>query len=320
MISRQEVEWTPGSAVGAPTAPGTIAYLTVQHELHIAHSVKGDPKFRHHPLVRKHLANQPTGHLVRGGERHAELVVLSDVLHEYDRRQAANERPALAIEAAQELLGTAQLDVIRTREPGDPFGGIVERPCASCLTALIHFGVLPWSELAFTEQWRPAPQPVPDPHRFPAQVADALVDAGWRPSRTDSATASDIIDRVCAVAGRHHRHEVFPAAERTLRSFPGLICGRRGPGEQVWISRFEIDPVAVAHTADTLAAFAAIIGVRLFPIGTEGGESILAVDEYGRIFALDQAGEWFLGANIDEALTNLLVGRAPARVRDDGSW
>ena len=75
-----------------------------------------------------------------------------------------------------------------------------------------------------------------------------------------------------------------------------------------------------AHTADTLADFGAALGVRLFPIGSERQDSILAVDEQGRIFALDQAGEWFLGDDIDAALTTLLLGRSPARVRDDGTW
>ena len=38
------------------------------------------------------------------------------------------------------------------------------------------------------------------------------------------------------------------------------------------------------------------------------------------MFALDQAGEWFVGPDIDAALTNLLLGRPAARIRDDGTW
>ena len=129
-----------------------------------------------------------------------------------------------------------------------------------------------------------------------------------------------MIARVSAVPGRFHRHAVLPAAERTLTAFPGLVCSRRGPGEQVRIQRFEVSPLAVAHTADTLAGFGAVLGARLFPLGTEAGDSVLAVDEHGRIFALAQAGEWFLGADIDTALTGLLLGRAPARVGPDGTW
>ena len=63
-----------------------------------------------------------------------------------------------------------------------------------------------------------------------------------------------------------------------------------------------------------------MIGATLFPIGTENGDAILAVDERGRVFALDQAGEWFLGADIDAALTSLLPAGPAARIRDDGTW
>jgi hypothetical protein len=88
----------------------------------------------------------------------------------------------------------------------------------------------------------------------------------------------------------------------------------------VWISRFSVDPVHAAYTADTLADFGAVLGVRLFPIGAGHPDAILAVDDHGRVFALDQAGEWFLGDDIDAALTTLLLGLAPPRVRDDGTW
>jgi hypothetical protein len=300
--------------------PGAAAHLTVQHDLHIGHAAKGDLRLQHHPLIQDHLDSLPTGHLVRGGDRHAELVIVSDVLHEYDRRRAAGGQPSLNLESARDLFGSAQLEVFRVREPGDPAGGAAERPCDSCVRVLVHFGLLPWSHLAFAEEWRPAPQPVPIPERFPAEVAYALVEGGWRPGFGDQLLAAEAIAKVSAVPGRQHRHRGFEAAVRTLTAFPGLVCGRRGPGQRVWIRRFEINPTGVAHTADSLADFGAQIGVRLFPIGTEGGDSILAVDERGRIFALDEAGEWFLGADIDAALTGLLLGRAPARVRDDGSW
>ncbi|RKR90328.1 YwqJ-like deaminase [Micromonospora pisi] len=300
--------------------PGATAHLTVQHDLHIGHAAKGDLELRHHPLVRDHLAGLPTGHLVRGGDRHAELVVVSDVLHEYDRRRAALGQPPLTQETARELFGSAQLELFRVREPGDPAGGTAERPCDSCVRILVHFGLLPWSHLAFAEEWHPPAQPVPDPDRFPPEVAYALVDGGWRPGFGDRLLAGEAISKVCAVTGRQHRHQSFEAAERALTAFPGLVCGRRGPGEHVWIRRFEINPAGAAHSADSLADFGTLIGVRLFPIGTEGGDSILAVDEQGRVFALDEAGEWFLGTAIDVALTNLLLGRPAPRVRDDGTW
>jgi hypothetical protein len=242
------------------------------------------------------------------------------VLHEYDRRQAGSHRPVLTLAAARELFGTAQFELFRVREPGDPSGGPASRPCDSCIRALVHFGVLPWSDLAYTEEWRPGPQPLPEVDRFPPAVGHALVAAGWRPQFGDEVLARNAVAAVTATIGQRHRHETFPAVDQALTAFPSLVGVRRGPGEQVWIQRFDVDPRAVAHTADSLGDFAAVLGVRLFPIGTEQGDSILAVDEHGRIFALDQSGEWFIGPDLDSALTNLLLGRAAHRVRDDGTW
>jgi hypothetical protein len=300
--------------------PGAAAHVTVDGRQYIARGARGAVQPRHHPLVRAYLDDLPPGHLVRGGDRHAELIVLSDVLHAQDRARADAGEPPLTQRAARDLLGRAHLEVFRAREPDDPAGGAADRPCDSCLNALVRLGALPWSMLAHTEEWRSDEQPVPDPGRFPAEVAFALVDGGWEPGFGDEWLATDMIADVCAVPGRRHPHVAFPAAQQALAAFPGLASGRRGPGEQVWISRFQINPLAVAHSADTLAEFGELIGVRLFPIGTEGGDSILAVDEAGRIFALDQAGDWFIGPDIDAALTTLLLGRAPTRVRADGTF
>ena len=53
------------------------------------------------------------------------------------------------------------------------------------------------------------------------------------------------------------KHPELDAALRTLAHFPSLECSRRGPGQQVWISEFSIDPMHAAYTADTLADFGA---------------------------------------------------------------
>ncbi|MEV0877507.1 SUKH-3 domain-containing protein [Micromonospora echinofusca] len=300
--------------------PTTAAHLTVEGRLFRAHGAKGDVTPNHHPLVRSYLDGLPPGHLVRGGERHAELVVVSDVLHHYDHHRAAEGIAPLGMADAKDILQTARFEVYRVREPGDPNGGLADRPCDSCVDMLVDFNALPWSDRAFTMPWQPDPQPDPAPGRFHPEVAQALVAAGWRPHFGDEIVALSAIRDVGAVRGETSAHADFPAVLATLTAFPSLVGARRGPGEQVWISRFDIRPRQVAHTADTLADFAAVLGVRLFPIGTERQESIFAVDERGRIFALDQAGEWFLGEDIDAALTTLLLGRAPARVRDDGTW
>ncbi|WP_442929891.1 SUKH-3 domain-containing protein [Micromonospora sp. WMMC241] len=300
--------------------PGAAAHLTLDGRLHVAQGAKGDVELRHHPLVRSYLDELPAGHLVRGGDRHAEMIVVSDALHEHDHRRAAEGLPPLTYEEARELLGTGRIEFFRIREPGDPTAGPGELPCDSCVRFLVRFAALPWSDLAFVEEWRPEPRDVVQPGRLPDDVALALTDGGWQVSMFNEALALGAIAETKEITGQHHRHEVFPAAEAALTAFPAVLSRRRGPGEQVWISRFTTNPLRAAHTADTLADFGAVLGVRLFPLGSERQESILAVDEHGRVFALDQAGEWFLGADIDAALTTLLLGRAPARVRDDGTW
>ncbi|MDG4793183.1 SUKH-3 domain-containing protein [Micromonospora sp. WMMD1082] len=300
--------------------PTTTAHLTLDGRIFTARGAKGDVTLHHHPLVRAYLDELPAGRLVRGGDRHAEFVVVSDVLHEYDHRRNAEGIAQMSTGDARDLLESARIEVFQVREPGDPHGGPAERPCDSCLDMLVEFHALPSSERAHTVPRLAEPAPDPAPGRFPPEVAHALVAAGWRPHFDDAATATSAMHDVAAVRGRTHEHAAIPAATAALTAFPSLTSERRGPGEQVWISPFDVRPRRVAHTADSLGDFATVIGARLFPIGTESRHSIIAVDEHGRIFALDQAGEWFLGADIDAALITLLLGRAPARVRDDGSW
>ncbi|GAB3353240.1 SUKH-3 domain-containing protein [Micromonospora halotolerans] len=300
--------------------PGAAAHLTVDGRTHVAQGAKGDVELHHHPLVASYLDELPAGHLVRGGERHAEMIVVSDVLHEQDHALTSAGRTPLGLDEARSLLGKARMEFFRIREPGDPAGGPCELRCESCIRFLVHFNVLPWPELAYAEEWHADPQNDPEPGRFPAEVANALVVAGWQPHFGDEVSAAASIRKVTEVSGSRHAHHPFPAALEAITAFPGLVGARQGPGEEVWISRFDIRPRKMAHTADTLADFGAVLGVRLFPLGSERQESIIAVDEHGRIFALDQAGEWFLGPDIDAALTTLLLGRAPARVRDDGTW
>ncbi|MFF5177577.1 SUKH-3 domain-containing protein [Micromonospora sp. NPDC000316] len=297
-------------------APNTAAHLTIDGRIWTAQGAKGGVPLNHHPLVRSYLDELPLGELVRGGEAHAEMIVVSDVLHEYDHRRAAEGIAPMGRAEAAALLDSARFEIFRIREPGDSVGGPADRPCDSCLEFLVRVGVFPEAARGFIEAWHAPAAPDPEPGRFPPEVANALVAAGWRPHIGDQIMAAAAVRDVTAVPG----HAVFPAAVEALTAFPSLVGARRGRGEQVWISRFDIRPHMISHTAATLADFGAVLGVRLFPIGTEQQDSILAVDERGRVFALDQAGEWFLGDTIDAALTTLLLGRAPARVRDDGTW
>ncbi|MEV6598977.1 SUKH-3 domain-containing protein [Actinoplanes sp. NPDC051346] len=301
-------------------APTTAAHLTVDGRVFIAHGAKGDQRLEHHPLVAERLRAIEPGARVRGDERHAELIVLSDALYEADRGRGM---PLTAGEA-REWLRTSDFQAFLVREQGDPLGGTQARPCESCLVTLVDFAVLPWSHLAFVEPLRPYSENVAQPGRFPDPMAGALADAGWRPTHrmVAEALAEGIIEDVVAVTGRRHRHRPFTAARAAIMDFPGIFCGLRMPGVRRQVRWLALEPSAAAHTADAFGEFAAVIGAALFPLGVEAkGEAIVAIDERGRLFALDQGGEWYLGENLDEGLISLLTGDGPAeRVRDDGTW
>jgi hypothetical protein len=305
-------------------SPTSAAHLTVDGRLFIARGAKGDQAIDHHPLVARYLSSVDRGTLVRGAERHAELIALSDLLHEADRTRTAAGAPGVTLDEVRAWLRTARFESFFVRESGDPLAGRPSRPCESCLAALVHFALLPWSDLGYAAEWRTLSDRIPQPGRFPDEVAGVLAFGGWMalPDEAAELLADTAIDQVMRVPGRNGRHRPFPAARALLREFPTLSVPRRGPGVRRAVRPVTLDPMLAAHTADLLAELAGVLGAGLFPIGVEaGGDAQLVVDEQGRIFALDQGGEWFVGASIDEALTSLLTGDGPAeRVRDDGTW
>ena len=158
--------------------------------------------------------------------------------------------------------------------------------------------------------------------RFPSEVEAVLRSAGWSEGRQVTELSEQAIQDVCAQASADGtRHAPFRAAEQALAEFAGLFVFQDQPGVALRRRPFALDPVMAAATASTLADFARVLGSALFPLGVEGnGEAVLAIDERGRVFALDYAGEWFLGEGLDAALTTLISGTSPPRVRDDGTW
>ncbi|MEV6695183.1 SUKH-3 domain-containing protein [Micromonospora sp. NPDC051196] len=158
--------------------------------------------------------------------------------------------------------------------------------------------------------------------RFPPLVAEILAAAGWSPGLRDDGRAREWALRLAADATPDGRqHAMTAAAVQAYAEFGGLRLRPQGAGEQIAPSEVHLDPFRVRHTVATLAELATVIGVPLSPLGEEGGGTgILAVDEQGRVFVLDHTGDWFLGASVDAALSTLLLGRQPARVREDGSW
>ncbi|SHN75477.1 SUKH-3 domain-containing protein [Cryptosporangium aurantiacum] len=158
--------------------------------------------------------------------------------------------------------------------------------------------------------------------RFPGEVQAVLERAGWTEGRSVADAAAEAIRTVCAqTAADGSRYVPFPAAEQALTEFAGLYVDQDGPGVALRRRPFAVDPTMVPPSAATLAAFGRALGVAVFPLGIEGvDDAVLAIDEHGRVFALDAGGEWFLGDDVDRALTTLVTGAAPPRVHDDGTW
>lgn len=158
--------------------------------------------------------------------------------------------------------------------------------------------------------------------RFPPAVFEALTAAGWSPGRDETAQAREWSLLLAASPGPTGAcHTVVPAATAALAEFGGLRIAPVADGEQVAACHVHLDPRHVRYTVAILAALADVVGVPLTPIGVEADSGgILAIDANGRVFCCDHSGDWYLGASIDEALITLLLGREPARLREDGSW
>ncbi|MFG1996609.1 SUKH-3 domain-containing protein [Actinoplanes sp. NPDC048988] len=290
----------------SPT-PTTVAHLTAGDRLFRAQGAKGDQEINHHPLVRARLEQADPAGRVRGADRHAELVALSDALH--------SRGPEITLDEARAWLLGSRFEAFLVRDQGDPLGGTESRPCETCIAVLVDFAVLPWSDLAFTTEWRHGSERVPEPGRFPHDVARTLAGGGW----VGPVDQPALVARAVEIS--ENRLRPFEEAQRAIADFAGVRCGRRGPGTRRAVRLLRLDPVPGAYAAGALAEFGELIGADLFPIGVEGDDAVVAIDERGRVFVLDQAGEWMAGATLDEALVNLLTGDGPERrVHDNGTW
>ncbi|OJF14002.1 hypothetical protein BG844_12150 [Couchioplanes caeruleus subsp. caeruleus] len=161
----------------------------------------------------------------------------------------------------------------------------------------------------------------PQPGRFPAEVAWELAAAGWDPQVLREEDSDRALARIETRAGLEFGQQRFPAASAAYAEFLRVAPSRSGPGIAQRIRRFRIGSGQLAGLADPLHELGTIIGARMFPLGVEGlDEAVLAIDERGRVFSLDQGGEWFIAETLDEALTALLTGAPATRIRNNGTW
>ncbi|MEU6527978.1 SUKH-3 domain-containing protein [Streptomyces sp. NPDC046928] len=152
--------------------------------------------------------------------------------------------------------------------------------------------------------------------RFPVPVDAALRAAGWQPGRWDIKQAeiwADTLRDHTSPAG--HRHTVFPAAVEAWAEFGGLHITPGGPGRQIAPAALHLDPLHGLHMARTLGDLGRALDTDVSPLGAETDtDSLLAIDTEGRVYALDHTGDWYLGADIDQALAGLVTGLEPARL------
>ncbi|WP_316748958.1 SUKH-3 domain-containing protein [Streptomyces herbicida] len=152
--------------------------------------------------------------------------------------------------------------------------------------------------------------------RFPVLIDAALRAAGWQPGRWDIKQAevwADTLRGHTSPAG--HRHTVFPAAVEAWAEFGGLSVTPAGPGRQVAPAALDLDPLHGLHLARTLGDLGRALDTELCPLGEETEtHSLLAIDAEGRVYTLDHTGDWYLGPDIDHALSALIAGIAPVRL------
>ncbi|WP_328748042.1 SUKH-3 domain-containing protein [Streptomyces sp. NBC_00285] len=152
--------------------------------------------------------------------------------------------------------------------------------------------------------------------RFPVPVDAALRTAGWQPGRWDIKQAeiwADTLREHTSTAG--HRHAVFPAAVEAWAEFGGLHLTPTGPGRQVAPAHLHLDPLHGLHMARTLGDLGRALDTEVCPIGAETDtQALIAIDTEGRVYVLDHTGDWYLGPDIDQALTGLVSGIEPARL------
>jgi hypothetical protein len=299
-------------------SPSVAAHVTLGGRLFRARGAKGDQELRHHPLVTRLLRAIPPENTVRGAERHAELLVVSDVLHEADKVRDA----PIVLDEARVLLAQGRFETFHIRESGDPLGGEPATPCATCADVLLALSAVEDSALAHPKIQRLTSGTDPRPGRFPPEVAWELAAEGWDSDRERRGQrGAGAMERIEFSAGREFTLRRFPAAEAAFLEFYGVATSRNGPGAAQRVRWFQIGSGGLMHLADPLHEFGEVVGARMFPLGREGfTEAILAIDEHGRVFSLDQGGEWFIAETLDEALVALITGLPAARIRDDGTW
>jgi hypothetical protein len=158
-----------------------------------------------------------------------------------------------------------------------------------------------------------------DEERFPPDVSAVLTRFGWAPGRDASGQVepwlTELLDEEPFLA---EQPEPLAAARRALHEFGGLAFPLHGPGRELALSPFWFYPAAELPDPYDFGYLGNQLGVDLFPIGRVGdGRYDLVIDGTGRVFMAGDV-DFFLGADLDEALVRLVEGRLAPRARQVG--
>jgi hypothetical protein len=276
-----------------------------------AYGARGDYELNHHPVVRDFLAAQPPGHASRGADRHADMILISDVLHAHDAVSGAQT----TLETARRIIrGVQRFTTVRIRRPEVGSGGRAWQ-CYTCLAAWVHIGLYEERILdAFRSRFEPVVRCIARDDLPPE-----LLMLG--PEYLDDSEPGQPVSKWDERWLRQNGQPLIRAKLEMMRQYGRVSTSGSVPGQVHRVEGVHVRP-DFSPVHDGLAGeFGRRLGVRAYGIGSEnGGESTLVADEHGRVFALDQGGEWYLGGSLDEALVTLVYGRHQPKVRADGTW
>lgn len=146
-------------------------------------------------------------------------------------------------------------------------------------------------------------------HHLSNEIARMLAECGWHAGRDVSAALKLPKDFV-----------IFPTVQRILAEFGNLKCGKRGPGIECARSTLNLDPSLAEGESDRFKPYSQLIGSKLYPLGEgDDGHYFVAVDERGRVF-LVMDFLMFVADSFEVALENLLLGRKPRPVDEQGKY
>lgn len=145
--------------------------------------------------------------------------------------------------------------------------------------------------------------------RLASGVADILAAHGWSPTHD----ATDQLAMWCNRLGsRFHLPE---AARDALVRYGGLSVLQSGPGIELGRHNFELDPALAIGEEELFREHGQKIRKDLFPLGEAmNAHLFLAISTDGEVYALMGEDLWFVGEDIDTAITRLVEGRAMERI------